>query len=665
LPRALCAAVVAVLLTAPSIGCKRDEGGYFGTTKRIGGRPPGDLYVATLGEPEYLDPGLVSDQGSSVVVDDLFEGLLVVHPQDLHLTQGVATHYDKSDDNRFFRFYLRPEARWSDGKPVTAHDFVYAWRRVLTPAVGSRMATMLHVLKNGRLFQEDKLKVLSRPEVLRATRDASDGDKLEAGTPLTIVAHEKDAALAEVEVQARPRYRPEEPVKAPARRGFVPIAALHTDASVVGVRAKGDHVLEVELERPTSYFLELCAYHTLYPVRQDVIEHFEAMGRPDLWYRAGNIVVNGPYTVEDWVFRYAITLTRNPHHYDYERLKTQRVVWQLIESYIATLNLYKTGDLDYIGAATSLPNWYIERLSRHRDYSNALYAAVYYYELNVEKKPLDDVRVRQALNLAVDKQLLVDSVTRGGQAPATHYVPDVIGAGYSDAVDADRRAGRDPFAGVGHDFDPDRARALLRDAGYKVEQRDGEWHASGVPSLEILYNTSEGHRAIAVALQDMWKRHLGLTVQLRNEEFKVMLKNMRDGNFQIARLGWIADYNHPHSFMDTYLSYSDNNWTRWHDKTFDGLVEEAARTADPLQSIELYRKAEAYAVAAMPRLPLYFYTKPTLIKPFVKGYWDNVGNRHLMRWLWIDPAWREGQASDNVPSYPPRELPEPGKYRAE
>ncbi|MCA9619507.1 MAG: peptide ABC transporter substrate-binding protein, partial [Myxococcales bacterium] len=175
---------------------------------------------------------------------------------------------------------------------------------------------------------------------------------------------------------------------------------------------------------------------------------------------------------------------------------------------------------------------------------------------------------------------------------------------------------------------------------------------------EILYNTSEGHRNIAVALQDMWKRHLGISVQLRNEEWKVMISNLREGNYQVARFGWVADYNHPHTFLDTFLSYSQNNWTRYEDPQLDAMVEKAARTADPDESIRLYREAEKRATDATTRLPLYFYTKSTLIKPYVKGYFPNGQNRHPIRWMWIDPSWKTDH--DNRPTYPPEELPPPG-----
>ncbi len=772
---------------------------YFGTNKRVG-KPVTTFYVNAGNEPEYLDPGLASDSASNTLVADLFEGLFVRHPETQRPMQGVAVRWAKSDDNSIYRFHLRPDARWSDGKPVVAGDFVYAWQRVATAATGARMATLMYVLKNGKLYHQGRLRVLNRSERLRPAPGRKGGPELKAGatlrilmtSPVTAQVHPeaappapgtsfrfhgktrklaaslqpastkgpskaqpasivgvagatecnqepdlvyelqlgqdrgylpgcalkenlKDARWAVVVPHGdRPTFRPKpqpkklqpkprpaplpaddqdidggvsptvdagspqdggaqdggaqdggaqhgdpNPAAVPQQLGAVPFDALSLDPEVLGVRAVGDHLLEVELERPTPYFIELCSNNTFFPVRRDVIERFEAMGRPDLWTRPEHIVTNGPYTLEQWKFRYEISFKRNPHHYDHDQLKIHRIVWLEVGDYHATLNLYRTGELDYIGANLSLPQTLMGRLAGFGDFFRSDYLATYWYEFNINKPPVDDVRVRRALNLGLDKRLLVDTVTRGGQPPATHFVPDITGSGYAKQGEADRQAGRDPFSGPGHDFDPERARRLLTEAGYPVVKQDDGWHAKGFPSLEILYNTSQGHRDIALGVQALWTQHLGITVQLRNEEWKVMIKNVRDGHFQVVRYGWVADYNHPHSWMATFLSYSPNNPSQWSDPAFDALLHRAAATADETASIKLYRQAETMALAAMPRMPVYFYTKSTLVKPYVKGFYETPNNSHLIRWMWIDPGWCDHR--ENEPAVAPRELPAPGR----
>jgi oligopeptide transport system substrate-binding protein len=453
--------------------------------------------------------------------------------------------------------------------------------------------------------------------------------------------------------------RRDPPPAGPAPWGFVLEREITSDDAVLGVRAKDDLTLDVELEQPTPYFTDLTSHPTLFPVRKDLLEEFERRGQPDLWFRPENMISNGPYVLDQWKFRYEITMKRNPHYWDHQNLRIHRIVWLEVDDYRSTMNLYKAGEIDFIGDNVSLPAEYMDLLSAKRDFLRFPILSTYWFDLNTRKPPTDDVRVRWALNLAIDKREIVERITRSGQIPATHIVPDFTGRGYAEQAAADREAGADPFASSDSGHNPERARALLAEAGYPVVSEAGGYRASGFPPLEILYNTNEGHRHIAIAVQSMWKRHLGVSATLRNEEWKVMLKSVRDGQFQVARGGMGANYNHPHTFLDLFLSYSPQNATGWADKEFDALIKAALAAPDRKESIKLYRKAEERAVAGMSRLPLYFYTKSTLLKPWVKGYYGTVRMVHHIKWLWIDEAWRE--RPENRPAFTPPELPEPGR----
>ncbi len=749
-----------LVLAALASGCRDDRASpYFGATTRTG-KDPSTLYINHANEPEYLDPGKMADTASSLLAVNLFEGLTTYDPKDIHPTQGMATSWEQSDDNRVYRFHLRDDGRWSDGKPVTAHDFEYAWKRVLRPSTAAAAAQNLHMLRNGELFNRGQLLTVRRELDLRATPlpDAPERARLRKGTAVAVVARSpvvmstgvvplrelpRDVArvvwtkaepgtgapeslrlgtsptaalaplgpgwkgteatvlgrAAAVECNGSPDawleiarggergYLPGcvlSPAKgaravlvarhdglptygaAPAPtadpvvpEGFVDEADLETDDAVVGVRATDDRTLEVELERPTPYFLDLTCIPTLAPVRRDVVEAWEARGQPDLWTRPENIVVNGPYTLETWKFRYEITMKPNPHHYARDRLRIRRIVWMEVEEMHAGMNLYKAGEIDYSGDNVALPPEYLEGLERKKDFRRAPWLSTYWYEFNVKKPPLDDARVRRALNLAVDKAQLATAIARGGQIPATHYVPDFTGLGYAEQAAADKAAGKDPFDTPETAHNPERARELLREAGYDVRREGDGWRTSGFPAVEILYNTSEGHRQIAVAIQAMWQRHLGVSANVRNEEWKVLLKNQREGRFQVTRSGWAGDYNHPHTWLSTFLTGNPDNHTGWSDEEFDALVRRAAATADRKESIRLYREAEKRAVAAMPKMPLYFYTKSTLLKPWVKGWYPNPRNVHLVKWFWIDPSW--ATSTDNEPAVPSLELPPPGR----
>jgi oligopeptide transport system substrate-binding protein len=462
----------------------------------------------------------------------------------------------------------------------------------------------------------------------------------------------KNARLFVERFDGRPTFRPHAPPsddeeedeadKPAPLRGMIAESDVVEDDSVVGVRATDDRTLDVEFEHPAPYFTDLTSYATLMPVRRDVVEPFEKRGEPDLWFRRENIVTNGPYQLDDWKFRYEITMKANPHYWNERALAIRRIVWLEVEEYNATLNLYKSGDIDYIGDNLALPLEYIPLLKKKKDFLGSDYLAIYFYELNTRVPPLDDVRIRRALDLAIDKKLLVESVIKGGQTPATHYVPEATGLGYSDLAAQERAAGTDPFHGPEAEYNPDLARKLLAEAGHPVTGQAESRRAEAFPPLEILYNTSESHKQVAVAIQDMWKRELGVSVALRNEEWKVMLKNYRDGHFQVMRFGQVADYNHASTFLDLFLSGNPQNQTGWADAEFEKLMHQAARATDRTESTRLYRKAERVAVAGMSRIPLYFYTKLNLVKPWVKGFLPNARNEHLVQYLSIDPHWEQG-----------------------
>jgi len=663
-------ALAAAALGLAATGCSTDDGSpYFGATARVG-KDRATFYVNNGAEPETLDPGRCNEGAGTALVSQMFEGLTTRDPKSLRPSQAVATRWEQSRDSRLFRFHLRSDARWSDGAPVTAFDFDYAWKRVLRPATASVAVANLYPLKNAKLFNEGKLKVVARALTLRAApREGArieEGCRLERGTAVQILAREGGAVLVRRHDDL-PTFATTAAKVAGARaaaepRGYVDERDLEEDPSVVGVRATDAQTLEVELEQPTPYFTELTSYPTLYPVRRDVIEAFARRGEEELWIRPGNIVTNGPYTLDAWRFRYEITMTRSPFYWNRDALKIHRIVWLAVEDYHATMNLYKTGEIDYVGDNLALPAEYQARLREKRDYRNFDYLGVYWYEINTRRPPLDDARVRRALDLAIDKQQLVLRVTRGGQRPATHFVPDFTGHGYAEVAARDRSSGVDPFAAGA--FDPERARALLAEAGYAVDRVGDGYLARGLPPIEVLYNHGEGQKLIAVAIQDMWRRNLGVTANLRSEEWKVMLQNYRDGRFQVMRSGWQAEYDHPNTFLDTFRSDSPQNETGWRDPSFDAALRRAAATADPEASIRRYREAEAIAVAAMPRLPLYFYTRSTLCKPWVHGFYGAAHGVHQVQFLSIGegPATSGG---DDAPAFSPLPFPPPGEFTPE
>lgn len=648
-----------------AIGCDDKDSPNFGATRRIG-KSPSVFYVNAGGEPELIDPGRANELIGTLFVSHIFEGLTVYDPRDGHPVQGVARAWDRSDDNRLFRFYLRPEARWTDGKRVTARDFVYAWTRVLRPSTASKAAAVLYPILNGEWLARGQLKVTKRPVEIRASAGGA-GDivkTIPAGTAVRALKTEKEYS----QIAIHDRLPTFDPSRAPAPEsgapptplGYVLSADLEEGTSLLGLRAVGDDVLEVETERPVPYFTQLTCYSALSPMREDIVEPLVAKAGLDAVNRPENLVGNGPYTFGEWKFHYEITTLKSPTYWRAPEVKIDKVVWTVVEDAKSSLNLYKTGELDYIGDNTSIPLEVVPFLTSKRDFRRFTTLSVYWYELNTKRPPLDDVRVRKALDLAIDKASLVERVTKGGQLPATHFVPDITGSGYSVAAEADKAAGKDPFSGPDSDYSPERARALLKEAGYEITKEGDGLTARGFPPVEILYNTSEGHKSIAVAVQDFWRRNLGVTASLRNEEWKVMMKTRDAREFQIVRGGWLGEYDHPGSWMDTFLSYSPQNNTGYVDPETDRLIREAAATPGEAQSMARYREAEKRVVAARTRIPIYFTTRSTLVRPWVKGFYPNGRNMHLAQWMWID----ESGSPDNRPAAEPREMPPPGKFAA-
>jgi ABC-type oligopeptide transport system substrate-binding subunit len=544
-----------VLALALVCGCERSSGKYFGTTKPRHG--PNEAWTNLGTEPEWIDPGKAADSAGGHVILNLFAGLTQAHPKTLEPMPDVARNWDISSDGLVYTFHLRP-TQWSDGTPLTAHDFEYSWKRVLDRATASKYASFLFPIKNAEAFNAGK-----------ASRDD------------------------------------------------------------VGVRALDDLTLQVTLENPVPYFLNLTAFYTLMPVPRHVIERLEKAGQnTDLWTRVENIVCNGPYTMAEWKFRQYMVFARNPRYWDAEHVKLARVRMLMIESVNTALNMYEAGELDSIGGS-SLPSEFMDHLSHYGDFEQDKMLATYFFWINVKKPPLDDKRVRRALSLAIDRASLVKYVLRAGQAPSADLVPDGVG-GYASL--------HSPI------FDPEQARRLLAEAGY------GPDHP--LPTITLRYNTLEGHKQIAEAVQQMWKQHLGVSVELENQEWKVFLKTLQATDFQVARMAWVGDYPDPNTFLELLTKANGNNHSNWSNPEFEALLAQANRTQDAPQRLQLLHRAEALAMSEAPLMPLYVYTRSELTKPYLMGHFINMQQRLYFKYWWIDERWYAG-TPERLPNSPP------------
>jgi oligopeptide transport system substrate-binding protein len=494
-------------------------------------------------EVQDLDPQIVNGVGEYNVISALLEGLVSEDPHDLHPVPGVAERWDISPDGRTYTFHLRPNAKWSNGDPVTAHDFVESYHRILSPALGADGAYMLHVVRNAEAFNKGTL----------------------------------------------------------------------TDFNQVGFRALDDRTLEIALTNPTPYFLSLLNYDAWFPVHIPTVKKYGPLyERGSYWTKPGRFIGNGPFTLEEWRLNQDIRVKKSPTYWDAARVHLNGIVFHTIDSNNVEERAFRSGQLH---VTDSLP---INRIDRYRREQPELlridpYLGTYFFRVNVTKPILNLRLVRRALGMAIDRQSIVDHVTHGGQLPAFCFTPPDT-AGYT--------------CGAALPYDPEAARQALVEAGFP----DGR----GIPPIELLFNTSENHKIIAEAVQQMWRQQLNIEARLVNQELKVYYDTRRQMNYQVIRSTWIGDYVDPNSFLNLWATNGPNNETGWSNPAYDHLLAEAAQTNDRAARYRAFQKAEAILLDEAPILPVYFYTHAFLIRPSVKGWFPTILDHHPYKYVYLE-----------------------------
>ncbi|MCX2979649.1 peptide ABC transporter substrate-binding protein [Halieaceae bacterium IMCC14734] len=391
-----------------------------------------------------------------------------------------------------------------------------------------------------------------------------------------------------------------------------------TDFSAVGVKALDDLTLQVTLDNPTPYFLQLLDHYSMFPVHRATIEKFGSIGEAGtVWTRAGNYVGNGPFALRQWDLNKKVIVEKNLLYWDAENVRLSGIHYFPTENLTTEERMFRAGQLH---RTSEVP---VGKLDFYREQQPdslriAPYLGTYFYRFNTRLPHLADVRVRKALAMTVDREAIVEHVLRGGQQPAYSITPpDTLGYTASSDLRYDVLA----------------ARELLAAAGYP----DG----AGFPPVDILYNTFEQHRKIAVAIQQMWKQALNIDVTIRNQDWKVYLDTQANGNFQIARAAWIGDYVDPNSFLDMWIADGGNNRTGWSDPDYERLVSDEAPSAGSVeQRYAILGEAESILLDAMPIIPIYHYVSIHLVHPSVKGLPGNLLNNPNFKHIYLqaEPA---------------------------
>ena len=386
----------------------------------------------------------------------------------------------------------------------------------------------------------------------------------------------------------------------------VPVANMAKEINPsknIGVRALNTKTLKVYLQSPTAYFLALTAFSTLYPVCKAVVS------TNDKWASdVKTFVSNGPFKLVQWSHMDKMVFVKNPTYWDKNNVKLTKITYLMVEDATTALSMYQSGQLD---AAAFVPLSELPKLVASGDAQILPYLGTYYCMVNVTKKPFNDVRVRKALNLAINRTAITQSITKGGQIPALAWVP----YGLADALPGSdfRKASQVSFY---KDNDLTTAKALLAQAGYP--------NGKGFPAFTFLYNISEANKTIAEAIQGMWKKNLGITCTLRSEELSVYRADRHLLNYDVGRANWVGDYMDPNTFLDMWITGSGTNNCGWSNKSYDALIAKAKVTVDPKARMATLHAAEKILMTDMPILPIYYYTNPVLLKKTIKNFYQST-----------------------------------------
>ncbi|MGB0257556.1 MAG: peptide ABC transporter substrate-binding protein [Coraliomargarita sp.] len=386
-----------------------------------------------------------------------------------------------------------------------------------------------------------------------------------------------------------------------------------SDFSKVGVSTPNEQTLIIELEKPTPYFLSLLSHNTWWPVHPPtILKHGSMTERISKWTKAGNYVGNGPFMLNRWELNNGIHAVKNPHYRDAANTQLQGI--HFLPYNISTEE--RAFRANQLHITETVPTHRIDWYKKHKPdlihFDTAL--GVYYYMLNTEHEGLNDVRVRKALAYCINREQITEHILKAGQQPAYHFTPPNTGGYNAEA--------RFPY-------DPNLARELLAQAGYP--------EGKGFPKFELLYNTSEDHRIIAVAIQQIWKKELGIDIELHNQEWKAYLSTRESGEFDILRAAWFGDYNDPNTFLSLGETDNGNNHTNWSNADYDSLIQQAANEQNPTARMQLFQQAETILLDEMPVIPIYFYVTRRLIDPAVKGWYPSLLENHPYQAIHLEP----------------------------
>ena len=636
-----------------TISCRvvATSGDFYGSTT-----PPklNILRYVNGDEPESLDPPISTGQPEARIYMALYQGLVDYDPKTLNAIPALAERWDINNDSSEFVFHLRRNAVWSNGDPITSHDFVYSIRRGLSPALASKNAYLAYYITYAEAYNRKAVFVRdAKTKQFVLEKDVADTAEA-APVALSQKSHNSS------EPEYRPATEKQKPapdtpfhqfMRSPARltlpgdetarnkllakrpklqaavqdKEFVAVGAED-----IGVEAVDDYTVRVSLSQPAAYFLGLLAHQLFRLTPRRIIEQYG-----EQWTDPEHIVTCGPFKLKTWLPYSELVVERDPLYWDAANVHLDEIHFFVTTDNPTSMNLYKVGEADAVFNHT-VPNPWLDVVRSKKDYMDGSEAAIVYININVTKPPMNDLRVRRAFNMAIDK--INYSKSRRITKPLSAFTPEAIFVGYPQPK--------------GEGFDPEQARKLLGEAGFPVtKQADGSFQCQAFPigEVEYIFNTNSSNRAMAEFMQAQWKQNLGITVPLRSMEFKTFLPTRSKLEYKGFAIGlWGADYLDPFTFLGLFSTPDGSNGTGWYDPKYVAMLNEANRTLDQQQRYEQLAKAEKYLLDNQPVIPIETFAVNWLKKPYVKGMYPNAASLYAWKFVYIerDPAkWDYGVPS--------------------
>lgn len=649
--------LVVIVLSSFLVGCLTSANSrYFGQTQ-----PPKDnvLRYISGSEPESLDPQFGTGQPEARIYMALYDGLVEYHPKTSEPIPAIATSWEIGTDGTEYLFHLRKNAKFSNGDAITAKDFVYSFQRGLSPELAARNGYLAYYLKyaeaynSGQSFVKDAngqfllKKDFAAPEPNKPTEtvpqhDTLGGDSefhrfLDSPERLYVPADEKDRAKI---FEKNPKLK-----SAVEGKELVPVKAAD-----IGVEAVDDYTLRLKLYQPAPFFLGLLAHQFFRVVHQPTIEKFGSD-----WTKPANMVTSGAFKLSVHKPYDEIVVVKDPNNWDAANVKLAGIEFYPMDEQTTMMNLYKSGRVDALYNHTVPAAWF-DVVSQYKDeYLLHPEVATEFYVISVKKPPMDNLKVRQAFALAVNREALAEY--RKTQKPLTDLTPEGIFPKYEEArqkVYAEKLKENNisPEEWKKRIFDPEKARKLMTEAGYPV-QKSGDGYSTPsfpVDKISVTYNTAESNKAVAEFMQAQWKQNLGITVPLKNLEFKTYLPLISSVGYEgFGRRGWVGDYMDPFTFLALYYGTANEGGTGWWDPKYDKLLDEANNTVDVQKRYEKLAEAEFYVSQQQLIIPMTTQGTSWMKKPYVKGLYPNPATLHAWKFVYIEnDAERWDKNVDNI-----------------